>query len=145
MPSLPRAVPKRLQFTGDHGNDRAQRMAQEVGVAHEQTKAVVSDLATRLATAEASLASAVALIAASVSPKGGIFLLNVVVTTAGVSLAHTLGRIPIGYVLTRTRAASTPAAFIFGDNGAHTTTLLNLIARCSAAGAQNITVDLYLF
>ncbi len=44
MADLPRKVATRLEHTGHAPSDRAQRMAQQVGQAHEQTKAFVTSL-----------------------------------------------------------------------------------------------------
>jgi hypothetical protein len=44
MASLPKAIAFRAEPTGHAGADRAQRMAQDVGRAHEQTKAYVKAL-----------------------------------------------------------------------------------------------------
>lgn len=52
--SLSKKVAVRLEYTGQAAQDRAQRMAQQVGQAHEATKSVVEALAnhtfTRLST-----------------------------------------------------------------------------------------------
>ncbi len=45
MVALPRKVAMRVELTGNAPGDRAQRMAQVVGQAHEQTKGVVAALA----------------------------------------------------------------------------------------------------
>jgi len=135
---LPKRVAYRREQTGDVSRDRAQLMAQKVAAAHEQTKGVVESF-------EASIDAINAANAASIAPSGGLFLLNKTVSSAGSSIAHTLGRVPIGYVITRVRSLTAAAPYTVGDNAAHTTTALNLIARCSTGGAQTITLDLYIF
>jgi hypothetical protein len=45
--SLPKAIAFRAEPTGHAASDRAQRMAQDVGRAHEQTKVVVSAVDAR--------------------------------------------------------------------------------------------------
>lgn len=135
---LPKRVAYRREQTGDVSRDRAQLMAQKVAAAHEQTKGVVEGFQDSIDAINAANAK-------SIAPSGGIFLNNKTISSAGSSIAHTLGRVPIGYVITRVRSLSTAAPYTVGDNAAHTTTALNLIARCSTGGAQTITLDLYIF
>lgn len=127
--TLPKAAPFRREHTGDAAMDRVQRAAQVVTQAHEQTKAYVA-----------------ANVAASIAPLGGQFLRNVSINTIGTSVPHTLGRVPVGYVITRSRSLSTPGAnYQLSDNGAHTATALNVIVGCTTAGVQALNLDLYIF
>lgn len=83
--TLPKRVAMRTEHTGTAPGDRAQRMAQVVGQAHEQTKSVVAALAN-LAYAELSTDQSLAGSAGVFSP---LLSVNIVTTLASGSLLVT--------------------------------------------------------
>lgn len=117
--TLPKKIAFRREQTGDPGLDRMQRMAQQLAVAHEQTKAVV----------------------ATMPFVNGVLVKSQVIGLVDTTVTHNLGRVPVGYICTRRQGnASSWCESLPANQPADKTKQYAFIA----AGAP-VTLDLYFF